>query len=290
VTDLGGKTMLVTGATNGIGRSAAQSLAIMGAELYLLARERERGERAVVEIRRASGNDRVQLLLGDLASLTSVRAAAEAFLATGRPLHVLLNNAGVMNTSRRVTDDGFEQTWAVNHLGPFLLTMLLLDRIKQSAPARIVNVSSGAYAFVKGMRWHDLQFEQRFKPFPVYGQSKLANILFTRQLARELEGSGVTVNAMHPGGVRTGLGQQNAGPLLKVLYKPISLVLRNPEKGAETAVYLCADAAVEQTSGGYWKDLKQRRLRPHATDDEAAQQLWQLSLEQTGLTASAAAG
>jgi NAD(P)-dependent dehydrogenase (short-subunit alcohol dehydrogenase family) len=202
---LDGRTCLITGATNGIGRVTAVELARMGAEVFLVYRNKARADETVAEIRTRTGNENVHLLHADLSSQKQIRAAAAEFLTAGRLLHVLVNNAGLGNTTRMVTEDGIEMVFAVNHLAYFLLTMLLLDRIKQSAPARIVNVASEAHRFGT-INFDDLGGERRYSTFGAYGQSKLANILFTYELARRLAGTGVTVNCLHPGGIATGCG------------------------------------------------------------------------------------
>jgi NAD(P)-dependent dehydrogenase (short-subunit alcohol dehydrogenase family) len=183
-------------------------LAKMGAELFLIYRDNARAAETVAEIRNKTGNEKVHLLHADLGSQSQIRGAAAEFLATGRPLHVLINNAGLGNTKRMMTEDGIEMVFAVNHLAYFLLNMLLLDRIKQSAPARIVNVASEAHRFGT-INFDDLGGERRYSTFGAYGQSKLANILFSYELARRLDGTGVTVNCLHPGGIASGLWTNN---------------------------------------------------------------------------------
>ncbi|TNE46078.1 MAG: SDR family oxidoreductase [Deltaproteobacteria bacterium] len=282
---LKGKICLVTGGTNGIGKASAIQLAKMGAEVVILGRNPEKGAATVAEVKESCGHERVSFLQCNLASQADIRRAAQDYLDTGKPLDILLNNAGIINLERKVTEDGLEETWAVNHLAYFLLTHLLLDRIKESDYARIVNVSSGAYKFAsKGIQWDDIQFERTpYKGFPVYGQSKLANILFTQELARQLEGTGVTVNALHPGGVRTGLGQNNQAFVLKLLAKVLMLFLKSSDNGAKTSVFLCSSEEAGKHSGDYWANCKVEKLPAYAKDKEAAQRLWELSLQQTGL-------
>lgn len=277
------KVCLITGPTAGIGRATAEALATQGMEVVLLARNPDKLARAEHEIRQACGHERVWSIQADLSRLDDVRAAAQTFLETGKPLDVLLNNAGIVNNERRVTVDGFEETWAVNHLAYFLLTNLLLPRLQESAPSRVINVASDAYMGARSIHWEDVGFERGgYKTFGAYAQSKLANILFTRALAERLRGTGVTANALHPGGVRTGLGQQNEIPLwMRPLIKMITAVLATPEKGAQTSVWL-ATAQLE-TSGGYFAKSKPRKLKAWARDQEAAERLWALSAEQVGL-------
>lgn len=283
--ELRGRSCLVTGATSGIGRAAAEALARRGAELLLVARDADRGEHAASEIRRDTGNDAVRVLHADLASQGSVRKLAREVVESGAPLHVLLNNAGVFQLRREETEDGIETTFAVNHLAPFLLTNLLLDRLRESAPARVVTVASDAYAWARGgLDWDDLEGRRRFSARKAYGTSKLANILFTRELARRLEGSGVTANCLHPGFVGTNLGRHNGllGRLLVPLIRPLG---RSPEKGAETAVYLAASPEAAEVSGEYFFDRQVRRTRREARSDDDAQRLWALSERMTGLSA-----
>ena len=218
----------------------------------------------------------------DMANLTSVRQAADEFLALEKPLDVLLNNAGLVNTSRRQTVDGFEETLAVNHFAPFLLTGLLLPAIQQTPSARIVNVASHAHTFVRDMGFEDMQAERGYKTFREYGRSKLANILFTRSLARRLEGQDITVNCLHPGAVSTSLGHNNPGLLSKALPLLLKPFFRSPEQGAETSIYLCCSDEVAGISGEYFSNCKQAKAKPWARDDAAAEQLWQYSQECTG--------
>ncbi len=281
--DLEGRTALVTGATRGIGRAAAFALGRRGARLVLVARDPQRGEEMAATLRRETGRDDVTLLLADLSSQAQIRQLAKDFLATGRPLHVLLNNAGVILQRRTETVDGLEATFAVNHLGYFLVTNLLLERLRESAPARIVNVASDAHHWAGGrLDFDDLQSEQRYSPMRVYARSKLANILFTRELARRLAGSGVTANALHPGFVGSNFGRDN-GALARLgllLARPFA---RTPEKGAETAVWLCAAPELVETTGRYFHDCRPRWPKRFAQDDADARRLWQVSEALTGL-------
>ncbi len=282
-TDLGRLTCLVTGATSGIGRAAAEDLARLGASLVLVCRDRARGEAALGAIREGTGNTDLSLLLADLSSQTEIRRAAQEFLASGRPLHVLLNNAGVVLMRRGETLEGIESTFAVNHLGYFLLTRLLEDRLRESAPARIVNVASDAHHYAGGrLDFDDLESRRGYRVMQVYGKSKLANILFTRELARRLAGTGVTANSMHPGFVGSNFGKNNGllGRLSMTLLRPFA---RSPQKGAETAVWLCASPEVEGVSGEYFFDKRPRRLDRAAQNDEDARRLWEVSERMTGL-------
>ena len=279
---LAGRTCMVTGATSGVGWAAALELARQGAETFLIVRDRSRGEAAVERIMRATGNPEVEALYADLASLDEVREVARRFLELGRPLHVLLNNAGVVNVERRETVDGLEETFAVNHLSHFLLTHLLLERLRASAPARVVNVASDAHRFCSPLDFDDLQAQRRYRSMRVYGHSKLANLLFTHELARRLQGTGVTANAMHPGFVGSALGTNN-GWLARLAMRAARPFVRTPEQGAETAVWLCTASELQDESGGYFRDRRPHAPRSHARDDAAAGRLWAMSERLTGL-------
>ena len=263
-----GKHIAITGPTAGIGRAASIELARQGARLTLLCRNREKAEQLQQEIL-CVGGLRPDIVIMDMASLASVKAAGDALAAAGAPLDVLLNNAGVIHTTRRETVDGFEETLAVNHFAPFLLTGLLLPQLQMPQSARIVNVASQAYTLVKDMGFDDMQSIKSYKTFREYGRSKLANILFTRSL----KGQDITVNSLHPGAVSTSLGTQNGffGKLLPLLLKPF---FRTPEQGAQTSIYLCSSDAVSGVSGEYFIDCKPRTTKPWARDDAAADRLW----------------
>ncbi len=283
-----GRVCLVTGASNGIGKAAAISLAKKGASLVLLCRDRDLGEIAMAEISLRSGNEDIDLLLADLGSLRQVREAAGIFLESGRPLHVLVNNAGAIHMDRSLTEDDIETTFAVNHLGHFLLTNMLLDRMRESAPARIVNVSSEAHKIGYGdgrMAFDDLMGERQYGGWKAYGQAKLANILFTRELARRLNPAEVTANSLHPGVVASEFGRNNRKGwmrYLQALYRPFC---RSNKKGAETAVWLAATPEIEGVTGKYFKDRKIRALASQALNDDDATRLWRVSEELAGLVA-----
>jgi len=268
-----GRHVAITGPTAGIGRSAALELARQGAQLTLFCRSREKGEALQQEIASVGGLKPAVIVM-DMADLSSVRRAGEVFLAANKSLDVLLNNAGVINTSRKVTVDGFEETLAVNHFAPFLLTGMLLPLLLQTPGARIVNVSSGAHAFVKSMGFEDIQATRNYKTFREYGRSKLANILFTRSLARRLAGRDITVNCLHPGGVATSLGTQNGGLISKYIPLLLKPFFRSPEQGAQTSIYLCSSPDVAGISGEYFFDCKRIQPKPWARDDAAADRLW----------------
>jgi len=273
-----GKICLVTGATSGIGYEAALALARSGATVVLTARDKTRGETAREAIRAAVSGAEVEVLPCDLADLASVRAAAAEFKKRHNRLHVLLNNAGVWHTSRQVTKDGLEGTFAANHLGPFVLTNLLLDVLKASAPARVVNVSSSLHSRGR-MNWDDLQMEKRYDGTAAYSNSKLANVLFTRELSQRLKGARVTVNSVHPGVIATSLSRE----LPKVVRWALPYFLATPAEGARPLVRLCTDEDVEVTTGRYFDKLKEKKASPEALDDAAAARLWKVSEELSGV-------
>ena len=280
-TGMAGKVCLVTGATSGIGLAAARELARLGATVILVARDKAKGAATVEALRNETGNDQLSLLLCDFSSQASIRTMASAFLAAWPRLDVLVNNAGGIQGQRRLTEDGLEMTFAVNHLGYFLLTALLLERLKASAPARIVNVASAAH---RGGRLdlEDLQSERRYRSFAVYSASKLANIAFTFELARRLEGSKVTANCLHPGVVGTGFGASGTR-LLAFLMKLGRPLLTSPKRGAETIVYLASSPEVAGISGRYFSRCKPVGPSRAAQDAAPARKLWQASERLTGL-------
>lgn len=277
------RTVIITGGNSGIGKAAAVALATAGARVVITARDEQRGRDAVADIVAASGSQQVELSLFDLADLSSVRAGAADLLERCPRIDVLLNNAGLILSERQVSADGYEATLAINHLGPFLLTELLLDRLKASAPSRIVNVASTAHNFARsGMDFDDLMAERSYKAMEVYGRSKLANILFTAELAKRLEGTGVTANSLHPGSVATGYGRDGdttgfmAWGVKVYALLPISLT---PEEGARTSVYLCSSPEVEGVTGRYFAKCKEKTPSAKARDEAAAARLWKVSDE-----------
>ena len=276
--NLNGKTCMITGASNGIGK-AAVALAGMGAELVLVCRDRARGEAAVAEITNKTGNGKIELLLADLGSQRQIREVADAFLATGRPFQILLNNAGLILTKRTETEDGIEATFAINHLAYFLLTNLLLERIREAAPARIVNVSSMVHRRGE-IHFDDIGGSTWYGGMDAYAQSKLANILFTRELAHRLDGTGVTANALHPGVVATGFGRNNRGAF-RFMMRMAAPFLLSPEKGARTSIHLCSSPELEGVSGRYFVDCKEQQPSAAALDDGDARRLWAISEEMT---------
>jgi retinol dehydrogenase 12 len=280
-----GKHVLVTGASRGIGRATALALAERGANLSLLVRNRDLGEKVVEEIRALGKPVKVELFVADLSSMGDIRRVAREFLAKHDRLDVLVNNAGAINMDRETSVDGYERTFATNHLGYFLLTKELLDLLKKSAPSRIVNVASEAHRG-QSLNFDDLMYEKRgYSGFPAYGQSKLANILFTRELAKRLEGTGVTANSLHPGVIASGFGRNNKGVFGWVMRNIASPFLGSEASGARTSVYLACSPEVEGKTGLYWKSSRESTPTRQARDDEGAARLWKLSEELVEKTA-----
>jgi len=282
-----GKTVVVTGGNSGIGFETASALAAMGARVLVTARNADKGRAAVAELaQRLDGEGQFQLVVFDLADLSSVRRGAAEILELAPRLDVLVNNAGVVLSERAETVDRLEATFATNHLGPFLLTNLLLARIRESAPSRIVNVASTAHASArKGIPFDDLQSEKHYAGMRVYGRSKLANILFTLELARRLEGSRVTANSLHPGTVRTGYGADgDARGLLAFGIKISSPFFLSPANGARTSIYLASSPDVAGVSGEYFVKCRPKEPKRWAQDPDAARRLWQVSEELVGLS------
>src|SRR5213078_2712656 len=272
-----GKICMVTGANSGIGKATALELAQMGATVVMVCRDGARGEQARSEITTTSGNNAVDLLQADLSSQQSIRQLVEDFQHHYTHLHVLINNAGAAFPGRRrETVDGVEMTFAVNYLAPFLLTNLLLDVLKASAPARIVNVSSNSHK-AGYIQMDDLQEEKRYRSMQVYGQSKLAVVLFTYELARRLQGTGVTANCLHPGFVATHFGQRDVGPAFRLLVKLIGRFGTSPQKGAKTSLYLASSPKVEGVTGNYFVKSIPKRSASISYDESLQRQLWEQS-------------
>lgn len=284
-----GKRVLITGATNGIGKQAALELAAMGAALVIVGRDEIKTRKVTTEIKQSSGNDKVEFLLADLSSMDEIRRMAAEYRDKYQRLDVLLNNAGASFSTYQTSVDGYEMTFALNHFSYYLLTNLLLEIMKLTAQeqgeARIVNVSSSAHSAADsaGLRLSDSRDMGRFRAFRVYGGSKLANILFTYELARRLEGTNLTVNAVHPGLVNTGFGDNMTG-IMRHLFKVMkTLGGRSPTRGAETPVYLASSPDVAGISGKYWFDKKQLRSSDVSYEQAQQQALWDFSVEATGV-------
>jgi NAD(P)-dependent dehydrogenase (short-subunit alcohol dehydrogenase family) len=274
---MAGRVCAITGASSGLGYETALALARQGATVALLCRSTERGERARARIAAATASEDLHVIACDHANLDTVRAAAGELLARFDALHVLVNNAGLMLMQRRITVDGLEETFQVNHLGAFLLTDLLRERLVASAPARVITVSSLAHRAAR-IDFDDLQSERLYDGFYVYGRSKLANVLFTYELARRLEGSGVTANTLSPGLVRTGFGHNN-GRVARVFMTLSQLppISASPRRGARTQVWLATSPAVEDVSGRYFARCRARRSSRISYDRDAQRRLWEAS-------------
>ncbi|XP_034479705.1 retinol dehydrogenase 12-like isoform X3 [Drosophila innubila] len=280
-TDETGKVVIVTGSNTGIGKETVLELARRGATVYMACRDKKRAEEARLEIIKETKNQNIFFLELDLSSLESIRKFVAAFKGSKEnKLHILINNAGVMRCPRMLTKDGFEMQLGVNHMGHFLLTMLLLDMLKKSAPSRIVNVSSRAHTRGE-INIDDLNSEKSYHEGSAYSQSKLANVLFTRELARRLEGTGVTVNSLHPGVVATELGRHMK--ILNNLFGRLVLrtmlwpFLKTPKSGAQTTLYAALDPDLNGVTGLYFSDCKPIKVAPAATDDKMAKLLWEES-------------
>lgn len=274
---------MITGSSSGIGKATSTELARMGAKVVMVCRDGARGEAARREVIEKSGASEadLELAFADLSSLDSVRSLAADFLKTGRSLHVLINNAGLILGERQVTKDGLETTFVVNYLSHFLLTNLLLGNLKSAAPSRVINVTSDASQSAR-IHFDDLQLERGYSATRSYGQSKLAQVLFTNELAMKLQGTGVTSNCVHPGAVATNWGRHSAGAM-SIIVRLASPFMKSPQKGAETVVYLASSPEVAGVSGKYFANKKEKATSPECNDETSAQRLWRSSLELSGL-------
>jgi NAD(P)-dependent dehydrogenase (short-subunit alcohol dehydrogenase family) len=283
-----GRTCLVTGANSGIGLEIARGLAERGATVLMVARSPVRGQEARDDVVASTGNEAVEVLFYDLGSQRQVRQLASEVLDRFDQLHVLVNNAGLTLGERTMTEDGVETTFAVNHLAPFLLTELLRERLIASSPARVVTVASDAHSG-STIDFDDLSGENGYSGWQAYGQSKLANILFTNELSRRLEGTGVTATCLHPGVVSTGFGRRGPG-FIRVFQKFAGVLLLSPEKGADTAIYLATSPEVEGESGGYYVKRRLKEPSRAARDPDTADRLWDVSRRLTGLATAGRSG
>ena len=276
------KVCVVTGATDGIGKAAAYELAIQGARLLIHGRDPEKGQRVVAELKARSRNSQIEFLQADFGSLSEVRLLAAAVTQRAPRVDVLVNNAGAFFGRRTLSKDGYELTWAVNHLAPFLLTHLLKDALQAAPRARIVTTASNTHQQAT-IRFDDLQTASKYTAMGAYSHSKLANILFTRALAKRLKGTEVTATCLHPGFVRTEIGRNIDSAVTRWALGLISRFARSPEKGAQTLVYLAASAQVQGASGGYYYDCKEIPPSAAAQDDGVAERLWDLSAKMVGI-------
>jgi NAD(P)-dependent dehydrogenase (short-subunit alcohol dehydrogenase family) len=278
-----GRVVVVTGASSGIGAEAAVELARLGATVVPVGRDEKRLTRTAARIREANSEGAAEPLQADFSSLEEVRRLASEIRARHPRVHVLVNNAGLVAGTRALTEDGLETTIAVNHLAPFLLTNLLLEVLRASAPARVVTTSSDAHRSGR-LDLDDLRGERQWSAWSAYSRSKLANVLFTRALARRLEGTGVTANCLHPGVIRTRLARGVALPI-RIGWRAVSLAFGSPLRGASTIVYLASSPEVDGVSGGYFVKSRQATPSRRAMDDELGERLWRVSEELTGIGA-----
>jgi len=286
ISDMHGKICLVTGATGGIGKVTAQALAQQGATVIVVSRDPAKCQQTVAEIIQQTGNQNVTAMPADLSSQQDIRRLANEFTAQYKQLDVLVNNAGLLILSRKLSVDGIEMTFALDHLGYFLLTNLLLDSLKASPSARVVSVSSSVHTSGT-INFDDLQGAKGYTGIRAYGQAKLANVLFTYELARRLEGTNVTANTLHPGVVATGFGVNN-GPLLKYIVRPILNIFSiSPEKGAQTSIYLASSPEVAGVTGRYFDKSKAVPSSKESNNVDEAKRLWDVSAQLTGLTVTA---
>jgi retinol dehydrogenase-14 len=279
---MAGKVVLVTGATGGIGKATAIGLATMGARVGITGRDLIRAEQASAEIRTASGNPAVDVFAADMSSQVEVRRLAGAVLDAYPRLDVLVNNVGGFWAHRHPTADGLEHTFALNHLAPFLLTNLLVDLLRASAPARVVTVSSGAQAAGR-IDFDDLQGARRYSGQRAYSQSKLANILFTNELARRLQGTGVTANSVHPGVVRTNFGSEDQAGFFRIVSPLVRRFLKTPTQGAWTPIYLASSPDVEGITGRFFASCKPKAANKAVDDEGVTARLWRDSADLVGL-------
>jgi retinol dehydrogenase-14 len=280
---MAGRTVLVTGGTGGIGNATAIGLATMGARVGITGRDLARAEQAAADIRAASGNLAVDVFAADMSSQAEVRRLAAAVLDAYPRLDVLVNNVGGFWAHRHLTADGLERTFALNHLAPFLFSNLLLDRLKASAPARVVTVSSGEQARGR-VDFDDLQGARDYSAQRAYSQSKLANVMFSNELARRLKGTGVTANSLHPGVVRTNFGAEDQAGFFTVVGGLVRPFLKTPAQGAQTSIYLASSPDVEGVTGQFFADRKRKTANKVAYDTDMAARLWRVSADLVGLT------
>ncbi|WP_440117526.1 SDR family oxidoreductase [Paenibacillus sp. QZ-Y1] len=280
------QTAIVTGANSGMGLATTIELARQGYRVIMACRSEKRGQQALQEALRQSGSNAIELMLCDLGSLDSIRHFAQTFRERYDTLDVLINNAGVVMVKRKETSDGFEQSIGINHLGHFLLTLLLIEPLKAAKQGRIVNVSSGAYKAGK-IHFADPHLHHGYNPIKSYAQSKLANVLFTRALAHKVADTRITVNCLHPGAVGTSIGvDRNTGFGTRIMALAAKLpFFLSPEEGAQTAIYLATSPEVAGVTGRYFYQQKEQQLKAHATDDATAERFWTWSEEQVGLKA-----
>jgi len=277
-----GKTVVITGGTSGIGQVAAETLAGMGARIVLVARDKARGEATMARLRAKGPHAEHDIHYADLSRISEMKRVGQGIAASEPRIDVLINNAGALFNRRAVTEDGLELTFATNHVAYFVLTQLLRDRLTASAPARIISTSSYAHKGAK-LNFEDLQAKDGYSGFRAYGRSKLCNILFTRELARQLANTGVTANCLHPGFVATRFGDQSGSGFGTRVFQLFKTFAISPEKGAETLVYLASSDAPAAVTGAYFYKCREAATSPEAQDDQVARRLWQETAKITGL-------
>lgn len=275
-----GKVCMITGANSGIGKATAIGLAKMGATIVMVCRDKERGERALQDIKKACINGNVDLMLADLSSQKAIHQFVKEFKEKYQFLHALINNAGVNLSKRILTEDGIETTLAVNYLAPFLLCNLLFDTLQASRPSRIINVASNVQS--RSIKFENLNGEKHYRQLHAYSQSKLAIVIFTYEFARRIEGKGVTVNCLHPGYVKTNM-VRNFRKFVKYFFPFIGLFMKSPKSGAKTSIYLASSPDVEGVSGKYFIKRKEKKSTKASYDDELAKRLWDVSISLTNL-------
>jgi retinol dehydrogenase 14 len=280
---MAGKVVLITGGTGGIGKATAIGLATLGARVGIVGRDLARAESAAADIRAASGSPAVDAFAADMTSQAEIRRLAVAVLGAYPQLHVLVNNVGGFWAHRHPTADGLERTFALNHLAPFLLTNLLLDRLKASAPARVVTVSSGAQSMGR-IAFDDLQGARNYSGQRAYNQSKLANVMFTNELARRLDGTGVTATSVHPGVVRTNFGAEDQAWFFTVISRVARPLLKTPAQGAQTPIYLASSPDMDGVTGRFFANRKPKTANKLAYDADTTAKLWNVSADLVGMT------
>ncbi len=273
-----GRVVMITGANSGIGKETAIQLAKIGASIIMVCRNKTRGESALKEIKETANSNKVDLFFADLTDQRSIREMVDNFKKKYDKLHVLINNAGIISRSRSTNSDGYELTFATNYLGHFLLTYLLIDLLKSSAPSRIINVSSLMHRFAKP-DFEDIHMENEYNAFRAYGNSKLYNILFTYELARRLESTGVTVNALHPGAVRSNFGRNNRGSLSKIVFSILRPFYISVNEGARTSIYLASSPEVKDITGKYFVKSKPKKSSKISYDPKLQSKLWRIGEE-----------
>jgi len=282
---MGGKIVVITGGTGGIGKATATGLATLGARVGITGRDPARAEQAAADIRAASGNPAVDAFAADMTSQNELRQLAAVVLEAYPRLDVLVNNVGGFWAHRHSTADGLERTFALNHLAPFLLTNLLLDRLKASAPARVITVSSGAQSMGR-IEFDDLQGARSYSGQRAYNQSKLANVMFTNELARRLHGTRVMANSLHPGVVRTNFGAEDQAWFFTVISRVVRPLLKTPAQGAQTPIYLASTPDLEDVTGQFFTNGKPKRANRIAYDIDMTARLWRVSADLVGMTAT----